>query len=86
MDSPLVDLIREAQTEGNREENGKIKRIRGEITKFVLDSRRLLTRCSRVWVLVSGGVKQIMLEEAHKSQFSFHLGAIKMYRDLRLSY
>ena len=26
------------------------------------------------------------MEEAHKSKFSIHLGATKMYRDLRLNY
>ena len=43
MDSPLVVLIREAYAEGVREENWKIERIRGEITRFVPDSRGLLT-------------------------------------------
>ena len=61
MDSPLVGLIREAQTEGVRDENWKIERIRGKITRFVSDSRGLLTRCGRVWVPVSGGVRQIVL-------------------------
>ena len=86
IDSPLVGLIREAQTEGVREENWKIDRIMGEITRFVLDSRGLLNRFVRVWVPMPGGVKQIVLEEAHKSIFSIHLGATKMYRDMRLSY
>ena len=86
VDSPLVILIREAQTKGVREENWKTKRIRGEITIFLPGSRGLLTRCSRVWVPVSGGVRQIVLEEAHKSWFSIHSRATKMYRDLRSSY
>ena len=38
MDSPLVGLIREARTEGFLEENWKIERIRGEITRFMADS------------------------------------------------
>ena len=33
-----------------------------------------------------GGVRQIVLEETHKSCFAIHLGATKMYRDMRLSY
>lgn len=39
-----------------------------------------------MWVPVTGGVRQRILEEAHKSKFSIHPGATKMYRDLRLSY
>ena len=31
-------------------------------------------------------MRQKILEEAHKSKFSIHLGAMKMYRDLRSSY
>ena len=36
--------------------------------------------------MVTGGVRQKILEETHKPKFSIHPGAIKMYRDLRLSY
>ena len=39
-----------------------------------------------MWVLVTGGVSQKILEEAHKSMFSIHPGATNMYGDLRLSY
>ncbi|CAH1438309.1 unnamed protein product [Lactuca virosa] len=78
VDSPLVSLIREAQTKGVRQENWKIERIRGEIIRFVQDSRGLLTHCGRVWVPMSSGVRQIVLEEAHESRFSIHPGATKM--------
>ena len=80
MDSPLVNLIGEARVEGVRQGNWKLERIRGEITRFVQDSRGLLTCCIRVWVPMSGGVRQIVLEEAHKSQFSIHPGSTKMYQ------
>ncbi|CAH1418427.1 unnamed protein product [Lactuca virosa] len=86
VDSPLVSLIRDAQVEGMRPENWKLERIKGENTRFVQDSWGLLTRCGRVWVSMSGGVRQTVMEEAHKSHFSIHLGATKMYRDLSLSY
>ncbi|KAL7601481.1 hypothetical protein Lser_V15G23980 [Lactuca serriola] len=86
VDSPLLELIREAQVEGVWEENWKIDRIRDEIAIFVPDSRGLLTCCGRVWVPMFGGVRQIVLEEAHRSHFSIHLGTTKMHRDLRLRY
>ena len=41
----------------------------GEIDRFVTDSRGLLTLCGRVWILVSGGIRKTVLEEAHKSRF-----------------
>ncbi|KAJ9541941.1 hypothetical protein OSB04_028447 [Centaurea solstitialis] len=53
---------------------------------LVRDSRGLLTRYDRVWVPRAGAARQTLLEEAHKSRFSIHPGATKMYRDLRTSY
>ena len=82
VDSSLVSLIREARVEGTRQENWKLERIRGENTHFVQDSWGLLTRCGRVWIPMFGGVRQFVLEEAHKSRFSIHPAATKMYRDL----
>ena len=86
VDSPLVGLIRDAQIEGMRPENGKLERIKGESARFVQDSRRLLNRYGRVWVPMSGGVRQTVTEEAHKIRFSIHPGATKMYHDLSSSY
>ena len=74
MDSPLVGLIRDAQIEGMRPENWKLERIKGERARFFQDSRGLLTRYGRVWVPMSGGVRQIVMEEAHKSHFLFTRG------------
>ncbi|KAJ9544424.1 hypothetical protein OSB04_024131 [Centaurea solstitialis] len=37
-------------------------------------------------VPVSCEVRQTLLDEAHKSKFSIHLGATKMYRDLKTNY
>ena len=70
--SPLLDLIKEAQVKGLKKENWKTERIRGHIPLFVRDSQGLLTRCGRVWVSITGGVRQTILEEAHKSKFSIN--------------
>ena len=48
VDSPLVSLIRDAQVEGMRLEKWKLKRIKGESTRLVQDSHKLLTRYGRV--------------------------------------
>ena len=82
----LLDMIKKAQVEGLKRENWKLERIRGQIPLFVWDGRGLLTQCGRVWVPTSGGVRQKILEEAHKSKFSIHHGAAKMYKDLTLIY
>ncbi|KAJ9545620.1 hypothetical protein OSB04_025327 [Centaurea solstitialis] len=79
----FVDVVRRAQEEASREENQNGERIRGQMSALVRDSRGLLTRYGRVWVPRAGAAQQTLLEEAHKSRFSIHPRATKMYRDLR---
>ena len=82
----LLDLVRRAQEEAGQNENQNKERVRGQLPLMVRDSRGLLTRHDRVWVPLAGGARQTLLEEAHKSRFSIHPGATKMYRDLRADY
>ncbi|GJV10696.1 putative reverse transcriptase domain-containing protein [Tanacetum coccineum] len=37
----------------------------------------------RIWVPLKGDVRTLIIDEAHKSKYSVHLGADKMYSDLR---
>ncbi|GJY88717.1 putative reverse transcriptase domain-containing protein [Tanacetum coccineum] len=37
----------------------------------------------RIWVLLKGDVRTLIMDEAHKSKYSVHPGADKMYYDLR---
>ena len=71
----LFDLIRQSQ-----------ERIKGQLAQLVPDSRGLLTRFGRVWVPAFCEARQTFLDEAHKSKFSIHPGATKMYRDLKTDY
>jgi hypothetical protein len=40
----------------------------------------------RVWVPKLGGLRELILEEAHRSRYSIHPGATKMYHDLKPLY
>ncbi|GJU78530.1 putative reverse transcriptase domain-containing protein [Tanacetum coccineum] len=40
----------------------------------------------RIWVPLVGGVRTVIMDEAHKSRYSVHPGADKMYYDLRDMY
>ncbi|GJY42792.1 putative reverse transcriptase domain-containing protein [Tanacetum coccineum] len=40
----------------------------------------------RIWVPLVGGVRTIIMDEAHKTKYSVHLGVDKMYHDLRDMY
>ncbi|KAJ9565813.1 hypothetical protein OSB04_001779 [Centaurea solstitialis] len=82
----LIELIRSSQVEAVKVENQKKERIKGQLAQLVTDSRGLLTRSGRVWVPVSCEARQTLLDEAHKSKFSIHPGATKMYRDLKTDY
>ncbi|KAJ9564288.1 hypothetical protein OSB04_000254 [Centaurea solstitialis] len=75
-------LLREAI----KADNQKRERIKGQVDQLAADNRGLLTRYGRVWVPVSCEARQILLDEAHRSKFSIHPGATKMYRDLRTDY
>ena len=40
----------------------------------------------RIWVPLIGGVRSVILDESHKSNYSIHPGADKMYYDIRDMY
>nr|GEZ91973.1 putative reverse transcriptase domain-containing protein [Tanacetum cinerariifolium] len=40
----------------------------------------------RIWVPIKGEVRTLIMDEAHKSKYSVHLGADKMYYDFRDRY
>ena len=84
--TPVLEMIKKAQSEVVKEENRKSEGIVGKISSFDIDSRRLLTMHGRVWVPYSCGTRKILMDEVHKSRFSIHPGATKMYMDLRHSH
>ncbi|GJZ17743.1 putative reverse transcriptase domain-containing protein [Tanacetum coccineum] len=50
------------------------------------EMRWKLVFMDRVWVPLMGGVRTVIMDEAHKSRYSVHPGADKMYYDLRDMY
>ena len=82
----VLDIIREAQAEVVRLENRKREQVIGQVSEFVTDSQGLMTFQGRIWVSFTGGVRTILMEEAHRSRFSIHHGATKMYLDLKRDY
>nr|GEW06398.1 retrotransposon protein, putative, Ty3-gypsy subclass [Tanacetum cinerariifolium] len=81
--SDLFDTIIVAQVEALKEENWKNKRITSYIPHLKDNSRGIKTRQGRVF---RSHVKDLLLEEAHKSKYSIHPGATKMYLDLKKNY
>ena len=84
--TPVLDAIRGAQAEAVKPESQKRERVVGLVSEFVTDSRGLMTFQGRIWVPSVGGMRTILMEEAHRSKFSIHPGATKMFLDLKKDY
>nr|GEZ94836.1 putative reverse transcriptase domain-containing protein [Tanacetum cinerariifolium] len=83
LQSSIKDTILEAQKEAVNESVGLQKGLdemmeqRSNGTLYYLD---------RIWVPLKGEVRTLMMNEAHKSKYSIHPGADKLYYDLRDRY
>nr|GEU55667.1 reverse transcriptase domain-containing protein [Tanacetum cinerariifolium] len=54
--------------------------------RVCVDAKRTLYYLDRIWVPLKGDVRTLIMDEAHKSKYSVHLRADKMYYDLRDRY
>ena len=84
--SDLFDKIKLAQEEALKEENREKERITSHIPHLEEDSRGIKTRYGRIYIPFRSDIKELILEEAHKSKYSIHPGATKMYLDLKRNY
>ncbi|KAD4585810.1 hypothetical protein E3N88_23411 [Mikania micrantha] len=78
--------IREAQVEALREENVCSERIFGQVKSLEENDYGVKTRFGRMWVPRGGDIRKKILDEAHKTRYSIHPGATKMYQDLKKHY
>ena len=62
------------------------EKIVNELPNMEQDGRGVLTKHGRIWVPYTGGYRKFLMDEAHKTKFSIHPGATKMYHDLRENY
>ncbi|GJS57222.1 putative reverse transcriptase domain-containing protein [Tanacetum coccineum] len=83
LQSSIKDRILAAQKEAVDEFAGLHKGLdemieqRSDGTLYYLD---------RIWVPLKGELRTLIMDEAHKSKYSLHLGADKMYYELRDRY
>ncbi|GJR30264.1 putative reverse transcriptase domain-containing protein [Tanacetum coccineum] len=82
----LPSQILEAQNEALKEENVKAENLRGMDKAF--EVRPNGTRCinNRSWLPLFGNLRDLIMHEFHKSKYSIHPGADKMYQDLNKLY
>ncbi|KAK1432135.1 hypothetical protein QVD17_09027 [Tagetes erecta] len=84
--SDLFDQIKAAQMEALKEKNLKRERIIGQVHQLEENDKGIKVHCGRIWIPWTCKIKNIILDEAHKSKYSIHPGATKMYNDLKKEY
>ena len=82
----LPDKIRTAQTEALKEENIEAEGLRGMKKQLEQRSDGIYYIMERVWIPLFGDLRELVMDEAHKSRYSIHPGSDKMYQDLKVLY
>ncbi|GKC22219.1 putative reverse transcriptase domain-containing protein, partial [Tanacetum coccineum] len=80
LQSSIKDRILAAQKEACEKSAGLQKGLDKMIEHR---SDRALYYLDQIWVPLKGDVRTLIMDEAHKSKYSLHLGADKMYYDLK---
>ncbi|GKB76767.1 putative reverse transcriptase domain-containing protein [Tanacetum coccineum] len=81
-----ANVVADALSQKEREKNWKSERSASYIPHLEDDSRGIKTRQGRIYIPFRSNVKELLFEEAHKSKYSIHPGATKMYLDLKKNY
>nr|GEW21961.1 putative reverse transcriptase domain-containing protein [Tanacetum cinerariifolium] len=84
--SGVKRMILAAQSEALKEENVPEERLHGLDQQMEWKEDESLYFIDRICVLFMGGVSTIFMDKAHKTRYFVHLGADKMYYDLRDTY
>ena len=82
----FLTQLRKVQIEALKDENVKDERIFGLKNDLGENEYGVKTRFNRMWIPKSGDLRSKVLDEAHKSRYSIHPGATKMYQDLKKNY
>ncbi|GJW94177.1 putative reverse transcriptase domain-containing protein [Tanacetum coccineum] len=85
-DQKELNIFATIQSEAFKEENTPAERLHGLDQQMERKEDESLYFMDRIWVSLVGGVRTIIMEEAHKTRYSVHLGADNMYHDLRDMY
>ncbi|GKA13252.1 putative reverse transcriptase domain-containing protein [Tanacetum coccineum] len=84
--SGVKGMILAAQSEAFDQENVMNERLHGLDQQMERKRDGSLYFMDRIWVPLVGGMRTVIMDEAHKSRYYVHPGADKMYYDLRDMY
>ncbi|GKB37509.1 reverse transcriptase domain-containing protein [Tanacetum coccineum] len=82
----LPSRILEAQKEAVKVENIKAEDIEGMLKKLEARADGTLCLDNRSWLPCYGDTRSLIMHESHKSKYSIHPGADKMYHDMKMLY
>ena len=82
----LISQIREAQLEALKKDNFKGEALRGMEKQFVVGPDGTRYFSDRIWIPCYGNLRDLVMEESHKSRYSIHPGSDKMYHGLKELY
>jgi len=80
--SEFLEEIKRAQERDQSLQENLIAKVEGKESEFHKDSNGIKFR-DRICILAKEELRKLIMEEAHKSSLSIHLGATKMYQDLK---
>ncbi|GKE27289.1 putative reverse transcriptase domain-containing protein, partial [Tanacetum coccineum] len=81
-----ANVILEAQVEARKEENYGTEDLCGMIKKLEQRADRMLCLNGRSWIPCFGDLRELIMNESHKSKYSVHPRLDKMYQDLKKLY
>ncbi|GJX97260.1 putative reverse transcriptase domain-containing protein [Tanacetum coccineum] len=81
--SSIKDKILAAQNEASKVDTAPAEMLQGLDEQMEQRSDGAWYYLDRIWVLLTGDVRTMIMDEAYKSKYSIHPGADKMYYDLR---
>nr|GEU60315.1 putative reverse transcriptase domain-containing protein [Tanacetum cinerariifolium] len=79
----LKAKILEAQKEAAKDFKAPTKWLRGLDTQLEIQDDEVIYFVVRIWIPSVGGIRKLIMDEAHTIRYSMHSGADKMYYDLR---
>ncbi|GKA54570.1 reverse transcriptase domain-containing protein, partial [Tanacetum coccineum] len=87
MNMTLQSSIKDRILAAHKEAFDESARLQKGLDKMIkLRNDGVLYYLDRIWVPLKGDVRTLIMDEAYKSKYSVHLGADKMYYDLRDRY
>ena len=74
--STILESIKKDQSEASEKNNKKEERL-GKTLVFGVNSHGLKVFQDRIWIPKTGGVRDLLMEEAHKTMYSIHPDSTK---------